>query len=276
MSQSPPGALYGQGGEMGAGAEAEARALSAGSRSLGAPSPSPRLARSKFGSTPSAVGRVGGQGGARAEPPSPRAARPARRHLANPQYLVAVHRKQVRQEAYFLASQRCQPALFGRPLLVGVAGAVSGRDLYAAVWTQVRAQCQRGRCARAQEAGAAGGVLPGVAALPAGAVRAAAAGGRGGRRERPRPVRRRVDAGSEATESKASSNDQANHATDCDDSLGYEFPFTLRVVGASGVWCAVCPWLRLCRGCALVPTARPLLRSCESCASHDGFDSDDE
>ncbi|ESO97934.1 hypothetical protein LOTGIDRAFT_153045 [Lottia gigantea] len=43
----------------------------------------------------------------------------------------------------------------------------------------------------------------------------------------------------------------ANHAQDCDDSLGYEFPFTLKVVQKDGFTCAKCPWYRFCRGCKL-------------------------
>ncbi len=43
----------------------------------------------------------------------------------------------------------------------------------------------------------------------------------------------------------------ANHATDCDDSLGYEYPFALKVVQRGGSWCAWCPWHRFCRGCTL-------------------------
>ncbi|GAB0091632.1 ubiquitin carboxyl-terminal hydrolase 32 [Sergentomyia squamirostris] len=45
--------------------------------------------------------------------------------------------------------------------------------------------------------------------------------------------------------------DRANHATDCDDSLGYEFPFTLRAVANGGRICALCPWFRFCRGCEI-------------------------
>ncbi|XP_059614538.1 ubiquitin carboxyl-terminal hydrolase 32 isoform X2 [Phlebotomus argentipes] len=45
--------------------------------------------------------------------------------------------------------------------------------------------------------------------------------------------------------------DRANHATDCDDSLGYEFPFTLRAVTSGGRICALCPWFRFCRGCEI-------------------------
>lgn len=42
-----------------------------------------------------------------------------------------------------------------------------------------------------------------------------------------------------------------NHAADCDDSLGYEFPFVLRMVEREGLQCAVCPWYLFCRGCHL-------------------------
>ncbi|XP_052268914.1 ubiquitin carboxyl-terminal hydrolase 32-like isoform X1 [Dreissena polymorpha] len=43
----------------------------------------------------------------------------------------------------------------------------------------------------------------------------------------------------------------SNHALDCDDSLGYEYPFTLKVVQKDGFTCAWCPWYRFCRGCSL-------------------------
>ncbi|XP_020801966.1 ubiquitin carboxyl-terminal hydrolase 32 isoform X2 [Drosophila serrata] len=45
--------------------------------------------------------------------------------------------------------------------------------------------------------------------------------------------------------------EQANHAADCDDSLGYDFPFTLRAVKADGLTCAICPWSSFCRGCEI-------------------------
>lgn len=44
---------------------------------------------------------------------------------------------------------------------------------------------------------------------------------------------------------------QGNHAADCDDSLGYGFPFTLRYVAPGGRICATCPWTRFCRGCEI-------------------------
>uniref|UniRef100_A0A182PRW5 ubiquitinyl hydrolase 1 n=1 Tax=Anopheles epiroticus TaxID=199890 RepID=A0A182PRW5_9DIPT len=54
--------------------------------------------------------------------------------------------------------------------------------------------------------------------------------------------------------------DQSNHATDCDDSLGYDFPFTLRAVGSGGRMCALCPWSRFCRGCEIPCNDDPLLQ----------------
>ncbi|XP_063389066.1 LOW QUALITY PROTEIN: ubiquitin carboxyl-terminal hydrolase 32, partial [Cydia fagiglandana] len=145
---------------------------------------SPRLGKVKFGSSPSNMNKMNET----QESPAPRRI----------QYLVAVHRKQTRMDAYFLPAQRSKPALFGVPLLVGVAHGMSGRSVYAQVWTQV---------ARLLSA---------------------------------RPL------------------DASNHATDCDDSLGYEFPFTLRLVSGSGAWCALCPWPALCRGCALPSDDAPL------------------
>jgi len=43
-----------------------------------------------------------------------------------------------------------------------------------------------------------------------------------------------------------------------DDSLGYEFPFTLKVVQANGIHCGLCPWTKFCKGCPLPPTPEPL------------------
>ena len=48
-----------------------------------------------------------------------------------------------------------------------------------------------------------------------------------------------------------------NHAKDCDDSLGYEYPFELKLVNSGGCWCSVCTWDRMCRGCSLPCTASP-------------------
>jgi len=49
-----------------------------------------------------------------------------------------------------------------------------------------------------------------------------------------------------------------NHAHDCDDSLGYEFPFTLKVVQANGIHCGLCSWTKFCKGCPLAPDSTPL------------------
>ncbi|XP_023240605.1 ubiquitin carboxyl-terminal hydrolase 32-like, partial [Centruroides sculpturatus] len=36
-----------------------------------------------------------------------------------------------------------------------------------------------------------------------------------------------------------------------DDSLGYEYPFTLKAVQKDGLLCALCPWYSFCRGCRI-------------------------
>ncbi|CAG9815061.1 unnamed protein product [Phaedon cochleariae] len=109
-----------------------------------------------------------------------------------PSYLVAVHRKCVRQETYFLSQQKSKPSLFGLPLLLGFSDSRTCQSLYEAVWGQVTRL---------------------LSPLP--------------------------------------QSDQTNHATDCDDSLGYEFPFTLKAVLQGGQICAICHWTRFCRGCAI-------------------------
>lgn len=45
-----------------------------------------------------------------------------------------------------------------------------------------------------------------------------------------------------------------------DDSLGYDFPFTLRAVVDGGRNCALCPWTRFCRGCEVPCNDEPLLQ----------------
>nr|XP_049699105.1 ubiquitin carboxyl-terminal hydrolase 32 isoform X1 [Helicoverpa armigera] len=160
-------------------------------KSLNLKPSSPRLGKVKFGSSPSNMCKMDDI----KDVPTGKI-----------QYLVAVHRKQCRSDAYFLPWQRSRSSVFGVPLLVGVRDACSGRQLYARVWQQV---------ARLLSA---------------------------------RPPH----------------HDQHNHATDCDDSLGYEFPFRIRVVRAGGAWCARCAWPTLCRGCALpctdTATATPRTR----------------
>uniref|UniRef100_A0A8C9W4D6 Ubiquitin carboxyl-terminal hydrolase 32 n=1 Tax=Scleropages formosus TaxID=113540 RepID=A0A8C9W4D6_SCLFO len=105
-------------------------------------------------------------------------------------YIIAMHRKMMRTELYFLSSQKNRPSLFGMPLIVPCTVHTRKRDLYDAVWVQVS------------------------------------------RLASPLPPQ-----------------EASNHAQDCDDSMGYQYPFTLRVVQRDGNSCAWCPWYRFCRGC---------------------------
>uniref|UniRef100_A0A8C7JGE0 ubiquitinyl hydrolase 1 n=1 Tax=Oncorhynchus kisutch TaxID=8019 RepID=A0A8C7JGE0_ONCKI len=107
-------------------------------------------------------------------------------------YIIAIHRKMMRAELYFLSSQKNRPSLFGMPLIVPCTVHTRTRDLYDAVWTQVS------------------------------------------RLASPLPPQ-----------------EASNHAQDCDDSMGYQYPFTLRVVQRDGNSCAWCPWYRFCRGCTV-------------------------
>ncbi|KAK6296272.1 hypothetical protein J4Q44_G00339850 [Coregonus suidteri] len=107
-------------------------------------------------------------------------------------YIIAMHRKMMRTELYFLSSQKNRASLFGMPLIVPCTVHTSKKDLYDAVWIQVA------------------------------------------RLASPLPPQ-----------------EASNHAQDCDDSMGYQYPFTLRVVGKDGNSCAWCPWYRFCRGCAV-------------------------
>ncbi|XP_036392638.1 ubiquitin carboxyl-terminal hydrolase 32-like isoform X3 [Megalops cyprinoides] len=107
-------------------------------------------------------------------------------------YIIAMHRKMMRTELYFLSSQKNRPSLFGMPLIVPCTVHTRKRDLYDAVWIQVS------------------------------------------RLASPLPPQ-----------------EASNHAQDCDDSMGYQYPFTLRVVQKDGNSCAWCPWYRFCRGCTV-------------------------
>ncbi|MEE6469535.1 hypothetical protein FKM82_008661 [Ascaphus truei] len=107
-------------------------------------------------------------------------------------YIIAIHRKMMRTELYFLSSQKNRPSLFGMPLIVPCTVHTRKKDLYDAVWIQVS------------------------------------------RLASPLPPQ-----------------DASNHAQDCDDSMGYQYPFTLRVVQKDGNSCASCPWYRFCRGCKI-------------------------
>ncbi|XP_029830554.2 ubiquitin carboxyl-terminal hydrolase 32 isoform X2 [Ixodes scapularis] len=114
--------------------------------------------------------------------------------LARRNFVVAYHRKMMRQDVYFLSSQKTRPTLFGMPLVLPCHEGTSRQDLYRLVWTQV--------------ARLVSPLPPAEAAMP-------------------------------------------NHAQDCDDSLGYEYPFTLKAVQKDGFMCAWCPWYKFCRGCQI-------------------------
>ncbi|XP_018105104.1 ubiquitin carboxyl-terminal hydrolase 32 isoform X1 [Xenopus laevis] len=107
-------------------------------------------------------------------------------------YIIAIHRKMMRTELYFLSFQKNRPSLFGMPLIVPCTVHTRKKDLYDAVWIQVS------------------------------------------RLASPLPPQ-----------------ESSNHAQDCDDSMGYQYPFTLRVVQKDGNSCASCPWYRFCRGCKI-------------------------
>ncbi|XP_074640674.1 ubiquitin carboxyl-terminal hydrolase 32-like [Tubulanus polymorphus] len=109
-------------------------------------------------------------------------------------FLVAMHRKMIRMDVYYLSSQKTRPSLFGIPLILPCDEETTNQDLYQYVWTQVSRL---------------------VTQLPP---------------------------------SEASS---PNHAQDCDDSLNYEYPFTVKIVSKDGLTCATCPWFKFCRGCKI-------------------------
>lgn len=52
-------------------------------------------------------------------------------------YLIAVHRKIIRQDTYFLSHHKTRPSLFGVPLLIPCYENGTNKDLYCAVWMQV-------------------------------------------------------------------------------------------------------------------------------------------
>lgn len=52
-------------------------------------------------------------------------------------FIVVVHRKIIRQEMYFLASQKSSPVLFGLPLVVPYSEAMTQLELYKRVWALV-------------------------------------------------------------------------------------------------------------------------------------------
>ena len=51
--------------------------------------------------------------------------------------IIVVHRKMLRQEAYFLAPQKSRPMLFGLPLVIPYTPGMTHLDLYKRVWSLV-------------------------------------------------------------------------------------------------------------------------------------------
>lgn len=49
-----------------------------------------------------------------------------------------------------------------------------------------------------------------------------------------------------------------------DDSLGYEFPFTLKAVLQGGQICAICHWTQFCRGCTLPCSSELVVDRCRN------------
>lgn len=109
-------------------------------------------------------------------------------------FVVAVHRKMIHLDSYFLSSQKSRPLLFGIPMIIPCSKTTTHHSLYQQVWNLVSRL---------------------VSPLPPSEVTA------------------------------------PNHAQDCDDSLGYEYPFTLKAVQKDGLTCTWCPWYRFCRGCTI-------------------------
>lgn len=54
-----------------------------------------------------------------------------------PSYIVALHRKGIRQDTYFLSHQKSRTSLFGVPLLIPFSMSLTNKELYCAVWAQV-------------------------------------------------------------------------------------------------------------------------------------------
>lgn len=52
-------------------------------------------------------------------------------------YVVAMHRKMLRQEVYFLANSKCRPSLFGTPLIIDINESTSKKELYEKIMTQM-------------------------------------------------------------------------------------------------------------------------------------------
>nr|CAD7409819.1 unnamed protein product [Timema poppensis] len=52
-------------------------------------------------------------------------------------FIVALHRKMIRQDVYFMSSQKTKPSLFGLPVIVPCNDSTTHQDLYQSIWVQV-------------------------------------------------------------------------------------------------------------------------------------------
>lgn len=126
-------------------------------------------------------------------------------------YIIAYHRKFDQQSTYLVSTQKQRPHLFGLPVVVGMGTSCDDSP------------------EPASGAALYGAVWSQVARLVS-----------------PSPPAAPGVSGSDGCTMSVS-----NHAQDCDDSLGYRYPFVLRWVSARGLACGICPWYRFCRGCSL-------------------------
>lgn len=52
-------------------------------------------------------------------------------------YIVAMHRKMLRQEVFFLANSKYRPSLFGTPLIIDISESTTNKELYEKIMTQM-------------------------------------------------------------------------------------------------------------------------------------------
>lgn len=142
-------------------------------------------------------------------------------------YLVAVHRKQTRQDVYFLSQHKHRWEVFGAPLILPSRHETTGQELYAAVWRQVERLLSAPPPTPPDQANHATDWYFYIFNLIIFNINFTRF-----------PI-----------------------FISSDDSLGYTFPFTLRAVDCQGQFCAVCPWTLMCRGCSLPCTDEPFLIS---------------
>ena len=156
---------------------------------------------------------------------------------------------QIRQDLYFVSPHKTRPSLFGLPLLAPLLWVVdpddetnmflqtSCQDLYRCVWTLVSRLVS-------PSPPTDNGTLPNHAHDW----------------YSPRPILF-------VSISVFAKTDFYSVFYFSDDSLGYEFPFTLKVVQPNGIYCGLCPWTKFCKGCPLPPTAVRLPFGPENCSS---------